>query len=61
VAVIFWDHYAVIALLVLTGVYVVLALLFYAKLVQLHRGWQTLPTTIEQLKKDRACLEKQLT
>ena len=61
VAVIFWDHYTVIALLVLTGIYVVLALLFYANLIQLHRGWQTLPTTIEQLKKDRACLEKQLT
>src|ERR1700744_2850722 len=61
VAVAFWDHYPVIALSVLAFVYIVLALLFYAKLIQLQRDWETLPNTIEQLKKDRECLEKQLT
>ena len=61
VAVAFWDHYPIIALLVLAAVYVAVAALFYTKLMQLQRDWQTLPATIEQLKKDRECLEKQLT
>jgi uncharacterized membrane protein YqjE len=61
VAVAFWDHYPVIALLILACIYGVIAALFYAKLIQLQREWQTLPATIEQLKKDRECLEKQLT
>jgi uncharacterized membrane protein YqjE len=61
VAVTFWDHYPVIALFALAAVYVAVAALFYTKLRQLQRDWQTLPATIEQLKKDRECLEKQLT
>jgi uncharacterized membrane protein YqjE len=61
VAVAFWDHYPVIALLVLAGIYVIVAAFFYAKLIQLQREWQTLPSTIDQLKKDRECLEKLLT
>jgi uncharacterized membrane protein YqjE len=60
VAVAFWDHNPVIALLVLTAVYIILALLFLTRLMHLQRDWQMLPTTLEQLKKDRECLEKQL-
>lgn len=60
VAVAFWDNHPAIALLVLTVIYVTVAVIFYVRLMQLQRDWQMLPTTIEQLKKDRECLEKQL-
>ncbi len=33
---------------------------FYSRLVRLQRDWQTLPGTLDQLKKDRECLEKNL-
>jgi hypothetical protein len=33
---------------------------FYAGLARLQRDWQTLPNTIDQLRKDRECLKKQL-
>jgi uncharacterized membrane protein YqjE len=56
----FWEHYPIIALLILTALYAVGAAVFYAKLMQLQRDWQTLPATIDQLRKDRECLEKQL-
>ena len=60
VAVAFWECHPAIALLVLSVIYVGVALFFYAKLMRLQRDWQSLPTTIEQLKKDRECLEKHL-
>ena len=60
VAVAFWNCYPIIALLVLAALYAVGAILFYVKLMQLQRDWQTLPATIDQLRKDRECLEKQL-
>jgi len=58
VAVALWEHSPVIALLVLTLLYAIAAVFFYARLVRLQRDWQTLPGTLEQLKKDRECLEK---
>jgi uncharacterized membrane protein YqjE len=60
VAVAFWNHSPVVALLALAAVYVIIALLFYARLVRMQRDWQTLSATIEQLRKDRECLEKQM-
>ena len=53
-----WDHSPIVALLVLTALYTLAAVLFYARLLQLQSGWQTLSGTLEQLKKDRECLEK---
>ena len=58
IAVALWDHSPVIALLVLTALYTIAAVFFYRRLVRLQRDWQTLPGTLEQLKKDRECLEK---
>lgn len=60
VAVAFWDHDPLIALTILALIYAVIAVSLCVKLVQFQRDWQTLPTTIEQLKKDRECLEKYL-
>jgi uncharacterized membrane protein YqjE len=58
IAVALWEHSPVIALLVLTGLYTSAAVFFYGRLVRLQRDWQTLQGTLEQLKKDRECLEK---
>ncbi len=60
VAVALWDHSPILALLVLSAIYVVAALIFYNRLSHLQRNWQTLTATLEQLKKDRECLEKNL-
>ena len=45
-------------LLTLTGLYGVAAVCLYRRLTLLLRDWQTLSATLEQLRKDRACLEK---
>jgi uncharacterized membrane protein YqjE len=60
VAMAFWENHPIVALVILTGLYIGGAVLFYAKLMQLQRDWQTLPATIDQLRKDRECLGKQL-
>jgi uncharacterized membrane protein YqjE len=58
IAVALWEHSPIIALLVLLALYTIAALIFFGRLVRLQRDWQTLPGTLEQLKKDRECLEK---
>jgi uncharacterized membrane protein YqjE len=47
-------------LLTLTGLYGVAAVCLYRRLTLLLRDWQTLSATLDQLRKDRACLEKTL-
>jgi uncharacterized membrane protein YqjE len=54
-----WGH-PIVALLVLSAIYVIAAAIFYSRLSHLQRNWQTLMATLEQLKKDRECLEKNL-
>jgi uncharacterized membrane protein YqjE len=61
VAVAFWNHSPVIALLVLTAIYGAIAGFLYTRLLRLQRDWQTLPETLDQLRKDRECLEKNFT
>ncbi len=58
IAIVLWDHSPVIAMLVLALFYLTVAWLFYQRLVRLQKNWQTLPATLDQLKKDRECLEK---
>ena len=60
IAVALWEHSPIIALLVLVALYTIAAVVFYGRLFRLQRDWQTLPGTLEQLKKDRECLEKTL-
>jgi uncharacterized membrane protein YqjE len=60
IAVALWEHSPIIALLVLVALYTIAAVIFYGRLFRLQRDWQTLPGTLEQLKKDRECLEKTL-
>ena len=56
--VVFWRSYAPVALLCLTGLYGAAGFYLWRRLVGLQRDWQTLSATLDQLRKDRACLEK---
>jgi uncharacterized membrane protein YqjE len=52
-----WKISAVAVLLVLTGLYAAIALFLYRRFTALQRDWKTLPATLDQFRKDRACLE----
>lgn len=60
VVVLFWSRSPAFVLLTLMGAYSVAAVLFYQKLTSLLRDWQNFPDTLDQLRKDRACLDKNL-
>lgn len=60
VVVLLWEVSHVAALLVLTGLYAAAAVLLYWRLTVLLRDWKNLPATLDQLRKDRECLEKSL-
>jgi uncharacterized membrane protein YqjE len=53
-----WSHMTV--LLILTGIYAAAGFFLYRRLTGLLRDWQTLSATLDQLRKDRECLEKLL-
>jgi len=55
-----WAYSPAAVLLTLTGLYGVAAVCLYRRLTLLLRDWQTLSATLDQLRKDRACLEKTL-
>jgi hypothetical protein len=48
----------VTVLLTLTGLYGAAGICLYRRLTGLLRDWQTLSASLDQLRKDRACLEK---
>ena len=58
VVVLLWRTSPLAALLILAGIYGAGALALYFRLSRMLREWQTLPATLDQLRKDRACLEK---
>ncbi len=60
VVVLFWDTSRVAVLLVLTCLYAAASAVLYRRLMLLLRHWQNLPSSVDQLRKDRACLEKVL-
>jgi uncharacterized membrane protein YqjE len=53
-----WACSPVAVLLTLTVLYGAAGVLLYRRLTGLLRDWQTLPASLDQLRKDRACLEK---
>ena len=61
IVVLLWEVSRTAALLLLTGLYGAAAVSFYLRLMRLLRDWQNLPATRDQLRKDRQCLEDQLT
>ncbi|MCX6893968.1 MAG: phage holin family protein, partial [Verrucomicrobia bacterium] len=56
--ILFWNFSPVVVLLALTGLYAATAVVLYRRLAELLRNWQTLSASLNQLRKDRACLEK---
>jgi uncharacterized membrane protein YqjE len=61
IVVLLWDYSRVAVLLTLTGLYGITGVCLYWRLTELLRDWQSFSTTLDQLRKDRACLEKILT
>lgn len=53
-----WNYSHVIALAILAALYLGGVFICLASLGRLLRSWQTLPGTLDQLRKDRDCLEK---
>lgn len=60
IAVAFWQQSPLTVLAILTVVYSSAAVFLYLRLSRMQRDWETLPATIDQLRKDRQCLEKQM-
>ena len=60
VVVLFWKSSPVFALVVMTVLYGTAAAFLYRRLGGLLRDWQTLSGTLDQLQKDRVCLEESL-
>jgi uncharacterized membrane protein YqjE len=58
IVVLLWAYSPVAVLLTLTGLYGAAAAFLCWRLNGLMRDWQTLPASLDQLRKDRACLEK---
>lgn len=60
IAAAFWNDSPVTALLILAAIYAGGGVTCYILLLRLKRDWQIFPSTLDQIKKDRECLEKQL-
>jgi uncharacterized membrane protein YqjE len=58
IAVLLWRYSPAAVLLSLTGLYGVAAVFLYRRLTALLRNWRTMTATLDQLRKDRECLEK---
>ena len=56
-----WELSPMVPPGVLTSLYGAAAVCLYRRITLLLQDWQNLPATLEQLRKDRACLEKHLT
>lgn len=58
VVVLLWAWLPVAVLLILTVLYGAAGICLYRRLTGLLRNWQTLSASLDQLRKDRSCLEK---
>ena len=58
VADLLWAYSPLAVLLTLTGVYGAAGFYLYRRLIGLLENWHTLPATLDQIQKDRACMEK---
>ena len=53
-----WTWCPLAVLLILTALYAAAGICLYLRLTGLMRNWQTLSASLDQLRKDRVCLEK---
>ena len=58
IVVLLWDWSPVAVLLILTALYAAAEICLWRRLAGLLRDWQTLSASLDQLRKDRECLEK---
>ena len=58
IVVLLWDWSPVAVLLILTALYAAAGICLWRRLAGLLRDWQTLSASLDQLRKDRECLEK---
>jgi len=61
IVILLWPFSPVAALVVLTSLYTAFAIYWYRRLTVLLRDWKSFPATLDQLRKDRECLERNLT
>jgi uncharacterized membrane protein YqjE len=61
IVILLWQFAPIAVLVVLTCLYAALGIYLYRRLTVLLRDWKSFPATIDQLRKDRQCLEKSLT
>jgi uncharacterized membrane protein YqjE len=61
VVIVLWQFAPIAVLVVLTILYAGFAIHLHRRLTVLLRDWKSFPATIDQLRKDRECLEKALT
>ena len=55
-----WSLSPIAVLLTLAVLYSAAAVFLYRHFAVLQRNWETLPATLDQLRKDRVCLENYL-
>ena len=55
-----WSLSPIVVLLALALLYSATAVFLYRHFAALQRSWETLPATLDQLRKDRVCLENYL-
>jgi uncharacterized membrane protein YqjE len=58
IVVLLWPYAPVAGLLTLTGLYGAAGVCLWRRLTGLLRDWEWLSASLDQLRKDRACLEK---
>jgi uncharacterized membrane protein YqjE len=58
IVVLLWAWSPVAVLLTLTALYAAAGICLWRRLAGLLRNWQTLAASLDQLRKDRSCLEK---
>ena len=58
IVVLLWKISPVAVLLVLTSLYAAIAVYLCRRFTVLQRDWKALPASLDQFRKDRACLER---
>ena len=60
IVILLWPSAPVATLAALTSIYAGFAIYLRRRLIVLLREWKSFPATLDQLRKDRACLERSL-
>ena len=61
IVILLWPFAPVAVLVALTSLYAAVAIYLHRRLTVLLRDWKSFPATLDQLRKDRECMEKALT